>query len=429
VGVLVHALIVRISRRVIMTPQKLGIVCAGILVVGLSTPAAASPNEPSTASVRVSIGGDAIGQEEDPNAQDFLGQAELAETYAIEARTAWQNEANEAAYELSQEYPGDYAGSILTETSFSISFKAQAPAGAASIMDEVDTPHTVVENVGVSEIEMTDLTQSTHRLIVASLPEMTTVATGYSLENRTLNVTVTPNSTALQRGGTALDPAQLSADLNALVGDSDLRGFDIAVTVDPDDAATDAGYGPAGGTKITGSDGYCTSGFVVKKIGSSELGVVTAGHCPNTLSQNAAGGYIAFNFRAEHIGTSGDIQWMRSPAMMDGWFHHDRGLGTAVTGQGIAGIGTTLCKFGEKTGRTCGTVQERGTSLTTQSGTSDNLVRTTGMTVDTGDSGGPVFKGGYAYGLVKGFQGGNYYYTPVGAALNKFGLNLCFNAC
>jgi len=360
------------------------------------------------------------------------------ELSALEALTAWQGEASEAVHSVSEEFPNDYAGSFFTETSFSVSYKNQAPAGAASLLNAINTPHTVIENVGVSEVELKALTDEAHELVVASVPPELVVTTGFDLNEHTIDSLVTTNADAPQSRAaapTSIDAETLTTEITESLGEPALEGFEVNVDVALDAVSSDTGYGQAGGNKLVGGGDRCTSGFVVKQTSGSELGILTAGHCSNTLSQIAPNGSaaFAFNFRGEHRGAGGDYQWMRSPVMMDGWFHYNVGVGRAAIGIGNAGQGQSLCKYGDTTKATCGTVDKTYDVHTVNGVTVTGVVRVAGMVNDGGDSGGPVFNGGRAYGLVKGNTKGPgfsyYYHSPIAPALNQWYLSLCLDAC
>lgn len=65
-----------------------------------------------------------------------------------------------------------------------------------------------------------------------------------------------------------------------------------------------------------------------------------------------------------------------------------------------ASVGTVMCKFGKRTGYTCGTVENNNYSY--QGSASWLLTKSTSTTVRIscpGDSGAPVYNGGIAYGM------------------------------
>jgi hypothetical protein len=232
----------------------------------------------------------------------------------------------------------------------------------------------------------------------------------------------------------AIDSDATTTAIVASIGEPELRGFAVNVEVALDAVTSDSGYGQAGGNLLLGGGGRCTSGFVVKQTAGPELGVLTAGHCQDTMSQIRSDGSTAFtfSFRGDEYGV-GDYQWMRSPVMMDGWFHYAVGLGRAATGIGNASMNQSLCKYGDETHTTCGSVDQVYAEHTVNGVKVTGLVRTRAMANDGGDSGGPVYNGGRAYGLVKGKTVGpliaNYYYTPIATPLNKYYLHLCLDAC
>jgi hypothetical protein len=139
----------------------------------------------------------------------------------------------------------------------------------------------------------------------------------------------------------------------------------------------------------------CTSGFTVRNS-SGARGISTSGHCGNTQSHN---GY-ALTFRSERNGGSYDIQWhTRSGStypnhIWDGGKH--RAI-TATRSRTNQSVGDYVCKYGKTTGYTCG-------NITTKSYCYDGActwirVAKAGVNLsEGGDSGGPWFNGGTAFG-------------------------------
>jgi hypothetical protein len=172
-------------------------------------------------------------------------------------------------------------------------------------------------------------------------------------------------------------------------------------------------YGGTGG----GSNDWsgCPSGFTVKhRIGGPdgdlEYGFVTAGHCGNTLS------YLghALPFRAECYGGSCDSQWhedgvfVAQPAFFWKTGQPVRWT-TGATSRAAIVIGTTVCHYGPVTGYGCGNLASKSYSPGfIPSGTPTYLLIDPDCNADLsepGDSGGPVFAGGTAYGTMTGWMG------------------------
>lgn len=180
----------------------------------------------------------------------------------------------------------------------------------------------------------------------------------------------------------------------------------------------------------------CTAGFTVR--GSSATGLATAGHCGSTQSYATSPSGSASNsapFITESRTSSADVQWHTTPNHSDvGQFYGDYANSATVrTGSGVAAVGQLLCHRGKVTGYTCGNVTSTAYAPTYSgacpSTCSASFVRVEGSGLGNlqGDSGGPWFAGGTAYGIHKGGQLGEVAvwacFTPV-ARLSNLGVSL-----
>lgn len=149
----------------------------------------------------------------------------------------------------------------------------------------------------------------------------------------------------------------------------------------------------------------CTSGFAVKN-GSGTRGILTAGHCPNSQSFQGS----ALTFQSEACGNGKDVQWHTTSQTIKGWInvHHNNDPALSVNGfkpGAQQAIGEYVCKVGLTTGYTCGTISDKYFQpiyavCSPHTATYLRLTAGGANLVDGGDSGGPVFVGGTAYGLV-----------------------------
>lgn len=190
------------------------------------------------------------------------------------------------------------------------------------------------------------------------------------------------------------------------------------------------------GLTITG----CTSGYTVRN-GAGVQGVTTAAHCPNAQAY----GTSAMTFQAERNSGDTDAQWhtlttytMR-PWSKDGFTTEPTEPGyrsiRAVIGRDSQPVGGYVCKYGYITLYTCGTIttktyQPDATMTTTLNPTPTYVrVHKDGTTLaDHGDSGGPVFFGTDAYGLVKGGELGDFWYTAINYVQASLGLTVLTQA-
>jgi len=182
----------------------------------------------------------------------------------------------------------------------------------------------------------------------------------------------------------------------------------------------------------------CTTGFVVKKIGSSIHGITTAGHCPNgpaVLTDPNGGGNTLLTYQEEAYSASIDLQWYTSNinygTLKAQWkpefYGESESIPTALKGkksQNDTSIGDIVCHRGKTTGYSCGKVYSK-TYKPTVCGA--QVCASTWVAVEPstevqptlacagGDSGGPWFTETLALGTLQSIS-----------ALEEIGL--CFRA-
>jgi len=228
---------------------------------------------------------------------------------------------------------------------------------------------------------------------------------GVDARTGTLAVLVAPADAAAER------PAAMAVRLSAIAG------VPVSVRVlgqDDVDMADGAGVVEGGGrvTGVNPVDGRryaCTTGFTVTD--GVRTGVVTAAHCPDVLSYATDG---AEPLPLDFVGQWGwgfqDVQVHASPRALSPTFFADtlkavlRDVAAArPRAQTLAG--DVVCHRGERTGYSCAEVV-----LTDFAPAGDlcggaclpRWVAVRGPSCRAGDSGGPVFLGSTAYGIVKG---------------------------
>ncbi len=180
----------------------------------------------------------------------------------------------------------------------------------------------------------------------------------------------------------------------------------------------DANFAVEGGSRVEGVDPangrshYCTTGFVVRD--QSRTGIVTAAHCPDALTyRDPEGGEVALEFVGQWGARYQDVQVHLSDRARQPVFHADksgRALRrlTSWRNRTSTRAGDALCHRGETTGYSCSTVEFTDFAPPGElcGGPCDpTWVTVTGPGCRGGDSGGPVFNGTIAFGIVKG---GNY---------------------
>ena len=150
----------------------------------------------------------------------------------------------------------------------------------------------------------------------------------------------------------------------------------------------------------------CTTGFVAYKTGLSNTNtryVLTAGHCPNSLTYNGVS--VPFVGEKYAANTFYDYQWHSRGTFTQPTNEIYEGLSTnlkitAVWPYSNMNVGDFICKWGAVTGFTCGNIA----SLNYNSLGAGGFVRVDGGGTDLssgGDSGGPWYYDAYgeAWGL------------------------------
>lgn len=188
-----------------------------------------------------------------------------------------------------------------------------------------------------------------------------------------------------------------------------------------------------GGEEFNGN-GWCTTAFSVKKNGSNTKGVLTAAHCNGTYTyKHTTGGQSGTHstaYKAGFLNIYGDAEWRTTSGAEKNkfyvQFHWENPnnwpvLYTAykVKAPWTMMVNESICMLGITSGSSCANVNGLYTELTTSSGTVGGLIRTNAaMNCTGGDSGGPVFKGGWPWGITKGVgtsssNNGMCYSTPA----------------
>ncbi len=177
----------------------------------------------------------------------------------------------------------------------------------------------------------------------------------------------------------------------------------------------DTNFGVEGGARVEGIDPVngrrysCTTGFVVTD--GVRTGVVTAAHCPDTLTYyDPLGGETELSFEGQWGARYQDVQLHVSPQAQAPLFYANSAKTAArpVTSwrsRTSTRAGDAVCKRGETTGYSCSQVE-----LTDFAPPGDlcggpctpTWVTVGGPSCRGGDSGGPIFNGTVAFGITKG---------------------------
>ena len=210
------------------------------------------------------------------------------------------------------------------------------------------------------------------------------------------------------------DPAGSAADVLDLELES-LTGVPVRIR---ELERPDADLGVEGGSRVEGVDPAngrrysCTTGFVVTD--GARTGIVTAAHCPDSLTYyDPHGGEAPLSFVGGWGARYQDVQVHVGGEPREPLFYADsakraaRRL-TSWRNRTSTRAGDIVCRRGETTGYSCSEVELTDYAPPGElcGGPCDPVwVSVTGPSCRGGDSGGPVFMRTIAFGIVKG---GNY---------------------
>jgi hypothetical protein len=234
--------------------------------------------------------------------------------------------------------------------------------------------------------------------ILSALP----APAGLGLDPRSGELVVRIKAPRLGHDETAL----LTADLTQMTG--------VPVRIDRLDR-TDADMAATGGARVegvsavTGGRAACTTGFVVAD--ATRTGVLTAAHCPYSLTFIDKGGVrTPLEFAGAWGARYQDVQVQVSAEPLRPLFYADtsKSLARPVTSwrnRTSTRAGDIVCHRGEKTGYSCAEVEmiDYAPPGSLCGGPCDPVwVTVAGPACKAGDSGGPVFNGTVAFGILKG---------------------------
>lgn len=154
----------------------------------------------------------------------------------------------------------------------------------------------------------------------------------------------------------------------------------------------------------------CSTGYTLVKAGSKATAITTAAHCSGIQSH---GGEDFWGSEPLFEQQSGQLDTEIWSLLERFWVPKDDVWESTSTNRDIASVtnyyaltlGDPVWKVGKQTGKTAGVITENHMSFAPDIPGSSTGFRAT-ADVDHGDSGGPVYFGGLAYGTVYGGSGG-----------------------
>ncbi len=258
------------------------------------------------------------------------------------------------------------------------------------------------------------------------------VGIGVDLANNELVVDVTRSGAAAEAASEGGAVAATSTSRKPAATEPVWSGITVSERLVP--PSGDQMYG---GTPMS----TCTTGFSVKNSAGA-TGYLTAGHCGNSQSYSITSPFTTFyssTFMAERYNATTDMQWHKvnsSAGAAVGYFYGQSGSSvTKRTGTATPYGGLYLCHRGRTTGHSCGNVgtttykpaYDNACNGVACSAVFTNVIAST-LTQAPGDSGGPWFMGGTAYGIHKGGSklspGTVGFFTPISRISGFSGLSL-----
>ena len=239
------------------------------------------------------------------------------------------------------------------------------------------------------------------RLHQADIRARLDVPPGMGLDPRTGELVVVVHARDLAR----TDPARLETELELLTG--------VPVRIRPQGREREGlvadNRRADGRENMRGGRASCTAGFVVTD--GATHGIVTAAHCPDALTyRNPEGSEIPLTFVGQWGGSYQDVQINAADAKQPPLFYADTEADSARVlrswrNRTSTRAGDIVCHRGVASGYSCSQVEL--TDYAPPGDLCDGPCAPTWVTVGGpscrgGDSGGPVFSGSIAFGILKG---------------------------
>jgi hypothetical protein len=225
---------------------------------------------------------------------------------------------------------------------------------------------------------------------------------GMGVDERTGEIVVLSRASDVEGEQLAEKQQQLAAIAGVPVRIRTLDDVDVDLSVE-------------GGSRVAGIDARdgrryaCTTGFVVTDL--ARTGIVTAAHCPdNLIYYGPDGAQVPLSFVGEWGALTRDVQVhvTADPQKPEFYVDKDRRRIRPLTGarsRSSTRAGDIVCHRGESSGYSCSLVEllDFAPPGSLCGGPCEPVwVTVAGPSCHSGDSGGPIFAGTTAFGIVKG---------------------------
>lgn len=415
-----------------MTKTRLLLSASVALTAGAVVVSAQATPAPSASSAQAPVFTAGTGTEKvGPSIEEELSHeyaGGLAETPLQHSEGEWlqtQASLGDAAAQIEADFPDDFAYDFFGDQGYVIAFRAQPPVEAVDLLEAAGLPFEVVDDVGFTQLDYLDQVDEVSRSLepLVSKETQVVVSPDPMREPGSIKVRIL-GSVPVQRSASSPPASDIVVD----------EPFSVSVETDPaSDLFELNSYNRAAGTWLINSSGIgeCTSGFVAKSTTSDTLGLLTAGHCPKSLRyynpQN--GDVYGLEFRSSSTSTSGDTMFLRSPNMMDAWFHAGATTGRPVYEVRNPRSGEQVCRYGRATNNVrCNPAYDINTTIQSQIGSSTYTIGRQALVdqpTTLGDSGGPVFGGNTAMGILSSGAGNTSSFTLISYAQSARGVSVC----
>lgn len=324
-------------------------------------------------------------------------------------RRGWQTKFSDVAEKLEADFGAEFSGAAMAEDGSSawFAFKGETPEAALALARTLPVEVHLQSNRGYSEAELAAASESVNAQLSAD-PQIASTSTAYDIRSGTIEVEAIPTPAAQQTLKSVLAPS------------SGIEGVGVNVTIiDKPNEPYDKYV--RGGGYLTDA-GNCTAGFNLKYATSDTKRLATAGHCdPATWvyrNHPGQGGTRTVKKVWTHIGKYGDIgYYTHGGGTPTRTFYYAKNLARYATSAAMSrpAVGTMICKYGWNTGANCATVKYRNVTGGTWSDgkARKGLVQMNTGIAKGGDSGGPFYYGGKAYGLTTGGSPARTFWTPT----------------
>jgi streptogrisin C len=315
----------------------------------------------------------------------------------------WEHKFAELANEVADTYPDDYAGAAITERGPWIAFKGGIPGPVSHRLDSIPIAIDVVEERGFSEGELTHY----HERVFEQVANRSEVVRAFGSQDIAAGVVTI--KVELKEGLRQEFAAELAAALHQIRSENTALSLVVEATNDLGEPLWRSHIRGGGHMRHPDHGAWCTFGFNVFRVGSTQTGISTAEHCslhsPNNRQYHnpGSGTYTRLDLQARASRGHGDLAWYRRSGHAvhgSSFFRDNNQVVDVTTSYRAPVVGETLCRYGRATRNKCDKVRSLNNSFRMNNGfTYYKLALTENMTSDNGDSGGPWFSGSVAVGI------------------------------